>query len=64
MADPKAGINPELAIKNSIPGHLEELHKERARLVTKLLALNERIALCESLALLAPQPEPDNGSEP
>jgi len=58
------GANPELVIRDTIPGHLEDLHKERQKLIEKLLRLNERIALCETLAQVAPQPEQENGAEP
>lgn len=53
----ETGANPEIVIRESLPPHLEDLHKERAKLVTRLLELNTRIALCETLAQVAPQPE-------
>lgn len=51
--------NVELVIRESLPPHLEELHKTRQKLIGQLLRVNERIALCETLAQVAPQPEPE-----
>ena len=55
--------NVELVIRDSLPAHLEELHKEREKLIRRLVSLNERIAMCESLAMVAPQTETEPVSD-
>ena len=57
MARDLAGANPEIVIRDTLPTHLDDLHKERQKLIEKLLRLNERIALCETLSQVAPAPE-------
>lgn len=53
----ETGANPEIVIRESLPPHLEDLHKERAKLIARLVELNTRIALCESLSQIAPPAE-------
>ena len=55
--------NVELVIRDSLPAHLDELHKEREKLIARLVKLNERIALCETLSQVAPSPEPEGLTE-
>ena len=55
MARENAGPNVLLTIRDHLPELLDELHRERDKMIAKLLDLNQRIALAETLRQVAPQ---------
>ena len=58
--DPANSVNVLLLIRDHVPELINDLHRERERLIGKLLDVNQRIALAETVQQVAPaEPQPE-----